>query len=101
MTFKMKLLLFGNFMVTGALATAGKCSEDNGNWYCSPVQRISYKGVGTEGSYDRVVGMDAATGQCQFEKQHFSGPLAPLDEDVSDASAYLKNGILAILIMVL
>ena len=87
MAFKMKYLFLGAIAVASVRATADKSSEDNGNWYCSPVQRISYKSVGTEGSYDRVVDMDAATGQCQFEKQLFSGPLAPLDEDVSDFPA--------------
>ena len=66
------------------VVTAAKhCNEDGGNWYCAPVQRISYKGVGAEGTYDRVVGMDAVSGECVFEKHAYAGPMAPLDEDVS------------------
>lgn len=64
-------------------ASAGKnCAEDKGSWYCEAAERISYKNVGAEGSYDRVVSMDIANDKCEFEKQAFSGPLAPFDQDV-------------------
>jgi hypothetical protein len=69
--------------LVGLVTARAPCSEDGGNWYCKPVQRISYKGVSAEGSYDRVVGMDAQTGECKFEKKMFGGAMAPLNEDVS------------------
>jgi hypothetical protein len=73
------------------LASARKnCAEDKGSWYCEAAQRISYKNVGVKGSYDRVVSMDIANDNCEFEKQAFSGPLAPFDEDVSIMLQFYK-----------
>jgi hypothetical protein len=70
-----------------SFAFADLCSEGSelvkGNWYCQAVKRITYKDVGGAGTYDRITSMDATTGKCGSVKQKYSGPLAPLDEDVS------------------
>jgi len=54
-----------------------------GNWYCQAVQRISYKGIGSGGTYNKITNMDKNTGRCSSVPAHFSGSMSPLDEDVS------------------
>ncbi|KAF2417230.1 hypothetical protein EJ08DRAFT_622322, partial [Tothia fuscella] len=54
-----------------------------GNWYCQAVQRIAYKGVGGQGSYNKITHMDPITGACSSSPQPFSGSMSPLDEDIS------------------
>lgn len=66
-----------------AAANSAGCGESGGNWYCQPIERVAYTGVGTTGSYQAVTGMDASTGACAMSPQSFSGAMAPLDEDVS------------------
>jgi hypothetical protein len=53
-----------------------------GNWYCQPVQRISYKGIGAAGVYNRITHM-GSDGSCSSVPQPFAGAMSPLDEDVS------------------
>lgn len=53
------------------------------NWYCSPVTRITYQGVGGDSFYPLVTQMNGETGQCLNISQPFSGKMSPLDEDVS------------------
>ncbi len=71
-----------NIWVT--LVGADQCSvgaiEIDGNWFCQPVKAIQYSNVGTPGSYNEVVGM--SNGACSSQQKQFSGPLAPLDEEV-------------------
>lgn len=62
---------------------AGSSFEEGGNWYCRPVNRITYQNVGTSGVYNEVVSMDQQTGNCEFRPKQFSGPLAPFNEPVS------------------
>ncbi|KAF2459827.1 putative TOS1-like glycosyl hydrolase-domain-containing protein [Lineolata rhizophorae] len=54
-----------------------------GNWYCQKVDRVSYQGVGGAGSFNRVTNMDADSGSCSSQPEHYSGSLAPLNEDIS------------------
>ena len=61
---------------------AGSAQELGGNWYCSEVEAIKYQSFPGHGSYNRVTGMDAATGQCTTEKHAYSGSLSPLNEEV-------------------
>ena len=58
----------------------GAASEINGNWYCQPVNAISYLNMGTPGSYNKITSMDG--GQCGSTPQSYSGSIAPLDEEV-------------------
>ena len=57
--------------------------EISGNWFCQPVQAIQYSNVGSPGSYQQITNMNSQTGSCQSQTKSYSGPLAPLDEEVS------------------
>ncbi|EGC47378.1 conserved hypothetical protein [Histoplasma capsulatum var. duboisii H88] len=52
-----------------------------GNWYCSAVQAITYTNVGSSGTYNEIVSMNG--GSCSSRPKAYSGPLAPLNEEVS------------------
>ncbi|KUJ24321.1 uncharacterized protein LY89DRAFT_572863 [Mollisia scopiformis] len=56
--------------------------EIDGNWFCQPVSGIQYSNVGSPGAYNRIVAMNT-DGSCDSVPQSFSGPLSPLDEEVS------------------
>lgn len=86
------------------LASADQCAKgsvnEGGNFYCQPVKAVTYSGVGHTGSYNKVTSMTG--GQCSQEPVSYSGPLAPLDEEVSlhfrgpmhlkKVAAYTKSG---------
>jgi len=80
----MKELVLLPLLAGLAAANDQGCGESGGNWYCQPVQRVAYTGVGTTGSYQAVTGMDSSTGACAMAPQSFAGAMAPLNEDVSD-----------------
>ena len=69
-----------------SLVNADLCSqgsiEIDGNWYCQSVQAIQYSNVGTPGTYNQVTDMPP-DGNCASTPFSFSGPLAPLDEEVN------------------
>lgn len=82
------LFTAGAVVVTIISGTAADlCSSGsqliNGNWYCQPVQRVRYHGVGGHGVYNRVTGMDSATGTCTSTPVEYEGSLAPFDEGMS------------------
>lgn len=56
--------------------------EVEGNWFCQPVKAIQYSNVGRPGIYQQIVEM-SADGTCKSQPKHFSGPIAPLDGEVS------------------
>ncbi|KAG9247807.1 putative TOS1-like glycosyl hydrolase-domain-containing protein [Calycina marina] len=56
--------------------------EIGGNHYCQAVEAFRYTNVGTDGTYQRVVNM-GSDGACDKDPQQFSGPLSPLNEEVS------------------
>ena len=56
--------------------------ELEGNEYCTAVQAIRYENVGTPGTYGQIVEMSPG-GKCSSVPKAFSGPLSPLDEEVS------------------
>lgn len=67
---------------SGQLCAEGSVDE-GGNWFCQQVSQILYTNVGTPaGSYNDVVHMDAATGECQKSPKAIAGGLAPFDEPV-------------------
>lgn len=53
-----------------------------GNWYCQAVNAIQYTNVGSAGTYKDVTNM-GADGTCTMQDKSYSGPIAPLDEEVS------------------
>ena len=59
----------------------GTSQNEGGNWFCGAVGQILYEGIGGAGSFKAVTNM-GDDGSCQTETKDFSGPLAPLDEDV-------------------
>jgi len=64
-------------------ADAGCTTDGHSNWYCQEVNAISYTGVGSPASYNKVTGMNPSNGQCSSTPFGYSGPLAPLNEEVS------------------
>lgn len=56
--------------------------EEQGEWYCRQVQRVTYQNMGKSGQYKEVVNMDHQTGKCDFAAKQYSGPLAPFNEPV-------------------
>ena len=75
------LLAVASALMAGA--NAQNCDYIGGNYYCNEVSKIVYENVGFSGSYNRVTSMDESTGKCSSESQSFSGPLSPLDEELS------------------
>lgn len=87
------LLTLGTLAATAADDCASGSQLVKGNYYCQPVQRIAYKNVGgAAGTYQRVTSMDSASGTCGFATQGYSGPLAPLDEDVGPPALSCQRG---------
>ncbi|KAM5355463.1 hypothetical protein ACJ41O_002109 [Fusarium nematophilum] len=60
----------------------GTALEEGGNWFCGAVKQILYEGFAGSGTYKAVTNM-GESGQCDSEDIPYSGPLAPLDEDLS------------------
>ncbi|KAL6715778.1 target of Sbf [Lecanora helva] len=57
--------------------------ELKGNWYCSEVKAITYQNFPGNGSYNKVMGMNEVTGQCDTVKYEYYGSPAPLNEELS------------------
>jgi hypothetical protein len=85
---------------------AQDCDQDVlGNYYCEKVEKVVYTNVkaNSPGSYNRVTDMSDA-GSCSSEPKSFSGPMKPLDEEVSSlihsfwmALGYQLTGNIAVL----
>lgn len=73
------LLAFGGL---SAACAGSDAKEIGGNWYCSAVDQLQYSNVGTAGTYNQITYM-GADGSCESNPKAFSGPLSPLDEEVS------------------
>ncbi|KAI9841081.1 MAG: target of Sbf [Thelocarpon superellum] len=70
--------------ISGSLAdncAAGGGADSLDNFYCQPVQGITYSNVGSSNSYNEVTSMNG--GSCGSSPKAYSGPIAPLDEEVS------------------
>lgn len=65
------------------VAGNSNCYQENGNWYCSQVDAISYSNFGTAGQYQKVTEM-GPTGHCNFAGQSYQGGMAPMDGEVSE-----------------
>ncbi|KAF7902776.1 hypothetical protein EAF00_002679 [Botryotinia globosa] len=70
------------YILSSAVSIVSGCSEVSGNWYCNPVDAILYSNVGAPGTYNQVTDM-SSDGICSSTPKSFSGPLSPLDEEVS------------------
>ncbi|KAF3482032.1 uncharacterized protein GIQ15_04791 [Arthroderma uncinatum] len=76
------LVLGAALAVAIPTVTAG-CANDGGNWYCDPVDSIKYTNFDFSGSYNMITNMDDGSMSCGSSPKQYSGPLAPLDEEVS------------------
>lgn len=77
---------YGAAMTDGSWPSETLCQgtsfQEQGNWYCRQVQRVTYQNMGRSGEYREVVNMDPQTGKCDFAAKQYSGPLAPFNEPV-------------------
>ncbi|KAI1627659.1 putative TOS1-like glycosyl hydrolase-domain-containing protein [Exophiala viscosa] len=78
----MKYTLIASALLAAAGTVAADCTEDDGNYYCSQVDAISYTNFGTAGQYQEVTYM-GDSGQCDFSTVDYSGGMAPFDSEVS------------------
>lgn len=63
-------------------ASASTCQFIEGNYYCDETSLVQFKDVGFSSSYNRVTSFNN-DGTCSYEPYHFSGSLAPFDEELS------------------
>ncbi|CAM1504307.1 Fc.00g018980.m01.CDS01 [Cosmosporella sp. VM-42] len=61
---------------------SGTAVDEGGNWFCGAVKQIMYEGIVGSGSFKGVTNM-GENGQCDTADVPYSGPLAPLDQDLS------------------
>lgn len=62
---------------------SGSAYELSGNWYCQPVNAISYTNFGTPGSYNKITSFSEAG--CSSVDTDYAGGISPMDEEVSVA----------------
>ncbi|ODH52483.1 hypothetical protein GX48_01263 [Paracoccidioides brasiliensis] len=67
--------------VSAQACAPGTAKEIGGNWYCSAVKSITYTNFGSEGTYNEITSMNG--GACSSKPKAYSGPLAPLNKEVS------------------
>ena len=60
---------------------ADGCTQIGGNHYCNKVKSVTYDNFGSSGSYMDVTSFEGGT--CSQESRSYSGPLAPMNEEVS------------------
>ncbi|KAI5953148.1 TOS1 [Candida jiufengensis] len=70
-------------ILSSIVATKASCTFDGGNYYCSETNKIIYKDIGFQGTYQDVTNMDETSGTCSQQSYSFSGNLSPLDEELS------------------
>lgn len=66
-----------------SFAYASGCQQIAGNTYCNEVSEVTYQNIGFAGSYNAITGMDSSSCTCSSAVKAFSGPLAPLNEELS------------------
>ncbi|CAI6271715.1 unnamed protein product [Periconia digitata] len=77
------IYFFTSFLLTIPLHVFGKSAAklchgsatlaDDGNWYCSQVNAITYKNINQAGRYNRTTGIDPDSGVCHHEPIAYSG----------------------------
>jgi len=65
-----------------SIGANAQCQQIAGNYYCAQVDAIAYNNVGFAGTYNQITNMDSSSCQCSSQPVSFSGPLAPLNEEV-------------------
>jgi hypothetical protein len=75
-------LLAATIGLSTMVMSASACADISGNSYCNPVEGIEYDNVGNAGSYNQIIDMPP-DGHCKSKPRSFSGPISPLDEEVS------------------
>jgi hypothetical protein len=77
-----------------ASALTQQCSatakNENNNWFCGAVSQILYQGFRGQGNYKAVTDM-TPSGECRQTDKAYNGPLAPLDEGVSQLSCLVPK----------
>ncbi|KAF2707668.1 hypothetical protein K504DRAFT_40775 [Pleomassaria siparia CBS 279.74] len=58
---------------SGRLCRGTSAYSDDGNWYCSEVQTITYHNISQWGYYNRTTRVDPDTGICTHETISYSG----------------------------
>ena len=90
------MLLIPSFLLSNhrvaAQCAAGTAQEINGNWYCSQTTAVTYTNFPGFGSYEKITGMDADTGNCSSVRYDYSGSLSPLNEEVGCSPREWKFG---------
>jgi hypothetical protein len=78
-------LAFGK--TSGQLCRGDSAKAEDGNWYCSEVQTITYRNISQSGAYNRTIRVDPDTGRCTHETISYSGNgvLTPLLGEVLQA----------------
>jgi hypothetical protein len=86
--------LIGTVILLVQVVSADNCGDgainNGGNWYCQATTAIKYSNVGNAGSYNQITAMNS-DGTCSFVPKAFSGPISPLDEEVSSLSIALQQ----------
>ncbi|ESZ98134.1 hypothetical protein SBOR_1513 [Sclerotinia borealis F-4128] len=75
-------LLAAVYVLSSTICSVSGCSEVLGNWFCNAVEAIEYSNVGASGTYNQITNM-ASDGTCSSTPKSFSGPISPLDEEIS------------------
>ncbi|KAF1997624.1 hypothetical protein P154DRAFT_605306 [Amniculicola lignicola CBS 123094] len=72
-------------MTSGQLCRGTASESDDGNWYCSEVNTITYRNISQSGSYNRTTSVDPDTGICGHRPVSYSGfgALTPLFGELS------------------
>ena len=81
-----KVLATATVLLSMPAVSTDLCSlgstEVDGKWYCQPVHATHYSNVGTAGFYKQITNM-LSDGNCESVSKPFSGPILPLDEEVT------------------
>lgn len=69
---------------SGQLCAGTAELSNDGNWYCSEVQAITYRNISQPGAYNRTTSIDPRNGLCSHERLDYpsTGPLTPLFGEV-------------------
>ena len=91
-----KSVLLGSVAALASVgfASAG-CTVLGGLSYCKAVNQITYDNLGYSGTYKDVIGMDLKNCICKYSEKPFSGPLAPLNEQVCDTFGHFMRDLYA------
>jgi len=69
---------------SGQLCAGTAEKSQDGNWYCSEVQAITYRNISQPGAYNQTTSVDPGNGLCSHERLNYpsTGPLTPLFGEV-------------------